>query len=111
MEDVREDDKTNGESDTFLEGFCEADRNPDIQNESVNTSSNADNHCHSFVVSKDSGKDTEDDRDKKHEDPEVDLDDFAENVDVVDRNDRFPTCFTSFFEDFPVSDDEKDPEN
>ena len=43
--------------------------------------------------------------------PFLHTNDFEQNVHVIERNERFPTFFAGFFEDFPVGNDKQDIEN
>ena len=47
-------------------------------------------------------------REKKPENPKVYFDDFAENINIVDRDEGFPAFFAGFGEDFPFGDNEED---
>ena len=112
-EEVREKDETNFETSAFFERIAEFDGGVDFEEDGVGSVEDDHNGTEgaelagvSDIASGDGEQDGEDNRDGKSVNPEVDADNPTEDVNIVDWDDGFPTCFAGFCENFPPGDDE-----
>lgn len=103
LKDEGKKNKTNLEASTFLEGVAELDGEIDVEEEGVNAGDDG----HDVGEGGNSGKDTETNWDGEGVNPEVNADNFAEDVRVVDGDDGFPARFAGFGENLPPGDDVK----
>ncbi len=115
QEDVGEKNETNLEAGAFLESVTELDGFVDGKENSVAKAKEREDDDKSgrirsvdLSASGDGSYDGESDRDTESINPEVDANDAAVDVDVVDWDDGLPTLFASFSENLPPSDDEED---
>ncbi len=103
VEDGREKDEADLESGAFVEGAAKHNSEVNIETEAVEA---RDDRSSCRARAKDEAAEKADDkRNKEDVNPEVYVDDAAEDIDVIDRDERLPTFFSGFCEDFPPSDD------
>ena len=99
--DWSEEEEADFEAGAFAEGVAELDGFVNGEEDGVDKASNAKSR-------NESSKDAETERNGEDVNPEVDADDAAEDVDVVDGDEGLPAGLTSFDEDLPPGDDEQD---
>lgn len=111
-EDVREKDETNLEAGAFFEGVAELDGKVDVKEDVVAGVNDGHESTESGKLAGISGvadsyavEDGKDDRNAEGVNPEIDTDNFAEDIDVVDWDDGLPACFAGFNEDLPPGND------
>ncbi len=113
-ENVREKDETNLKASTLFEGVAEFDGFVDGEEDGVAEGDEGEDGDESGRLSGvdlstggDGSYDGEGNRNAEGVNPEVDADDAAVDVNIVDGDERFPALFAGFNEKFPPSDNEE----
>lgn len=101
-ENVREEDKAEFEEGRFLEGATEFDSGKNFNPEGIKTGCEAYEGAEKAFF-EDCAEDPEKDRDEDDIVPEVKVDDSAEDIDVINRNQGFPARFAGFLKNLPPS--------